>query len=51
MKRLLVVLFVCFFTVSAFAAETEWFKGSFEAAKAEAAKQDKLVLMLFYSSG
>jgi hypothetical protein len=51
MKRFLAMLLVCLFAVTALASGTDWFNGSFEEAKVEAAKQDKLVLMFFYAQG
>jgi hypothetical protein len=51
MKKWIILAVILFLAAGVFGTETEWFDGDFEAAKVEAEKQDKLVLMLFYASG
>ncbi len=51
MKKLLTVFFVLLFSATAFADGTKWFNGSFEDAKAKAAKEGKLILVHFWAPG
>ncbi len=51
MKKALFVLLALLFAVSAFAQSSVWSEGSFEAAKAEAQKEGKLLIVDFYSDG
>ena len=51
MKKLMTVFFIILFSANAFASGTKWFDGSFEDAKAKAAKEGKLILVHFYSPG
>ena len=49
MKKLLAVLGVLLLIGSAAAQEVKWFDGSFEDAKLLAAKEDKLILINYFS--
>jgi len=51
MKKALFVLLALLFAVSAFAQNSVWFEDSFDAAKAEAEKLGKLLIVDFYSDG
>jgi len=45
MKKLFVFPLILLFAASAFAQGTEWFKGTFDEAKAKAEKEGKLILL------
>lgn len=49
MKRLLPIPLVFLFAFSALGQGIQWFKGSLEAAQEKAKKDEKLVLIYFYS--
>ncbi len=51
MKKLFIVLVLLLFAAPAMADGTDWFRGTFKEALAKAAKEDKLVLIDFYSDG
>jgi hypothetical protein len=51
MKKTFFVLLALLFAVSAFAQNSVWFEDSFDAAKAEAQKEGKLLIVDFYSDG
>ena len=51
MKKLLTAALILLFCGSAFANGTDWFKGSFEEAKAAAKKKGKHILIHFYAPG
>lgn len=51
MRKFLSLIFVFLFLTAAFANGTEWFKGSFDEAKAKAVKEGKLILIHFYADG
>ena len=48
-KTLICILFVL--AASALMAQSVWFDGSFDEAKTKAAKEDKMILIDFYSDG
>lgn len=50
MKKTIVFLLVLLFASSAF-SQTNWFKGTFDEAKAKAENEEKLLLVNFFSSG
>ncbi len=50
MRKILSLVFLLLFASSAFAQDV-WFKGDLKAAKAQAAKEDKLILIDFFSYG
>ena len=49
MKKVLTLLFVL--TAASLMAQSFWFDGSFDEARARAAKEDKMILIDFYSDG
>ena len=51
MKRIFAALILILLASSIFAQGADWFKGSFEDAKAKAAQENKHVLIDFYSDG
>ncbi len=51
MRKLLTLIFVLLFAATAFGQGVDWFDGDLAAAKKQAAKEDKLILIDFYSDG
>ena len=51
MRKAFVTIVLILLASSLFAQGAEWFKGSFEEAKAKAAAENKHVLIDFYSDG
>ena len=51
MRKSLSLLVILLLTATAFANGTEWFKGTYEEAKAAAQKEGKLLIIDFYSDG
>jgi len=51
MKKILLSFLVLLFAVPLFAQNSVWFEGSFDAAKVEAEKKGKLLIIDFYSDG
>ena len=51
MRKLLSLPLVLFLVSTAFSDGIEWFKGTFEEAKAAAQKEGKLIIIDFYSDG
>lgn len=49
MKKAISVLFIVLLFFAGFSQEVKWFDGSFDEAKAEAKKTDKLILIDFFS--
>jgi hypothetical protein len=49
MKKLLCILLL--FAGTALMAQSVWFEGSFDEARAKAAEEDKMILIDFYSDG
>ena len=51
MKKTVTIAAILLIAALAFGNGTEWFKGSFEQAKATAQREGKLLLIDFYSDG
>ena len=51
MRKMMTVTVLVFLAASLFAQSTPWFEGSFEDAKTIAAKENKHLLIDFYSDG
>lgn len=50
-KKFLSFASILLLITAVFANGTEWFKGSFDEAKAKAAKEGKLIIIHFFSNG